>query len=307
MPVVQQLKQNPIWGLLAVIFFLSSCQAESSSSFFSPEISAYANAQDIQDIQQNQPTPTPTTKAKLTPTTIPSPTSTPSPTTTPTPEPTAAPTPIGSCDLRMPKDDLLSVVTLDYNLSRDYKPADLVALNDWLPVSVTLGYPTEIRQEVLQPLIALITDMQNEGLTPRIISGYRSYTAQAIAWNKWNEQYPEHASIISAPPGHSEHQLGTVVDFGSPELAEVVGQEDIEFHTLFYKTSEGAWLLENAHHYGFTLSYPLEAFELTGFYYEPWHYRYVGVEMATTLKEMGMSLTEYQLLNHDEPCIPQLD
>ena len=84
----------------------------------------------------------------------------------------------------------------------------------------------------------------------------------------------------------------------------MVGQEDIEFHTYFYLTSEGQWLLEHAHEYGFTLSFPREAFELTGFYYEPWHYRYVGTEMAGFLQEVGMSLTEYQLLNSPPPCIP---
>lgn len=204
----------------------------------------------------------------------------------------------------MPDNDLLAVVTLKYNISRDYEPPDLVPLADYLPMSVTLGYPTEIRQVALEPLLRMIDDMQQAGLAPQIISGYRSYIAQSIAWNKWNEKYPDHASIISAPPGHSEHQLGTAVDFGSPELADVVGQEDIEFHTLFYETSEGRWLIENAHNYGFTLSYPLEAFELTGFYYEPWHYRYVGLEMAQSLHEMGISLTEYQLANNNEPCIP---
>ncbi len=244
----------------------------------------------------NSPVP-----ATLTPTTIPNtPTAQPSPTAVSAP----TPTPIGPCIERMPEDDLLAVVTLDYNLSRNYEPLDLVPLAEWLPMSVTLGYPSEIRREALQPLLTMIEAMQAEGLTPRVMSGYRSYAAQAIAWNKWNDLYPDHASIISAPPGHSEHQLGTVVDFGSPELAAIVGQPDIEFHTLFYKTSEGIWLAEHAHEYGFTLSYPLDAFDLTGFYYEPWHYRYVGTEIATELHNLELTLTEYQLLNQDEPCIP---
>ncbi|HRO24464.1 MAG TPA: D-alanyl-D-alanine carboxypeptidase family protein, partial [Promineifilum sp.] len=87
-------------------------------------------------------------------------------------------------------------------------------------------------------------------------------------------------------------------------LTDIVGQEDVEFHTWFYKTSEGIWLLENAHKYGFTLSYPFEAFETTGFFYEPWHFRYVGVEMATFLHEQGISLTEHQLATEPPPCIP---
>lgn len=218
--------------------------------------------------------------------------------------PTPTATPIGLCSLRVPSDDLYTLVTQTYNLSRNYAPQDLVLLTDYLPMDVTLGYPTEIREVALEPLLEMIKDMQAAGLAPQLISGYRSYSAQAIAWEKWNREEPERASIISARPGYSEHQLGTVVDFGSPSLAEIVGQPDIEFHTYFFKTPEGIWLLDNAHLYGFTLSYTREASEITGFYYEPWHYRYVGPEMAAQLKEIELTLTEYQLLNQPEPCIP---
>jgi D-alanyl-D-alanine carboxypeptidase len=98
--------------------------------------------------------------------------------------------------------------------------------------------------------------------------------------------------------------LGTTIDFGSPELSEIIGQEDIEFHTYFYKTAEGMWLAENAHRFGFTLSYPREAFELTGFYYEPWHYRYVGVDLASLLKSQEITLTQYIFKNQPIPCVP---
>lgn len=150
----------------------------------------------------------------------------------------------------------------------------------------------------------MVEDMIDAGLRPQIISGYRSYSAQAIAWSKWLEKVPESAAIVSAPPGHSEHQLGTTIDFGSPELAEIVGDEDIEFHTYFYKTSEGLWLDEHAHEYGFTLSYSREAFELTGLYYEPWHYRYVGPELANELKQQGLTLAKYLIDSNSPPCIP---
>lgn len=240
------------------------------------------------------------------PTNTPAPTATPTATATPTitPSPTPTATPIGPCDERLPRDDLFTIVTQTYGLSRDYAPQDLVLLTDYLPVNVTLGYPTEIRQIAIGPLVQMVADMQNSGLEPFIISGYRSYAAQAISWDKWNREEPERAAILSARPGHSEHQLGTTVDFGSPELADIVGIADIEFHTYFYQTSEGIWLAENAHRYGFTLSYPRGAQELTGFFYEPWHFRYVGQEMATFLHESGTYLTEYQLINQPEPCIP---
>jgi LAS superfamily LD-carboxypeptidase LdcB len=87
-------------------------------------------------------------------------------------------------------------------------------------------------------------------------------------------------------------------------LAAIVGQPDIEFHTYFYKTSEGIWLAENAHRYGFTMSFPPETTEVSGFYYEPWHFRYVGPEMAAFLHDLDSSLTEFQLAKQPEPCIP---
>ena len=242
------------------------------------------------------PTPLPTATR---PATTPAPAATSTVTHTPTPDRTIP------CFERVPVDDLLTVVTLTYGLSREYEPAGLVELSGYLPNVVTLGYPTQLRRIAVFPLVDMITAMTDAGLHPTIISGYRSYSAQAIAYQKWLEKEPERVGVLSAPPGYSEHQLGTVVDFGSPELPEIVGQEDIEFHTYFYKTSEGIWLLENAHKFGFTLSYPFEAMEITGFFYEPWHFRYVGVEMATNLHEKGISLTEHQLATEPPPCVPE--
>ena len=239
------------------------------------------------------PSPPPTT-APASPTPIATATTVP----TPTPDRTIL------CSQRLPDNGLLTVVTLTYGLSRDFEPRGLVPLAGYLSDDVTLGYPTELRHVAVGPLVRMIADMQAAGLQPFVISGYRSYSAQAIARQKWAEAEPERVNILSAPPGFSEHQLGTVVDFGSPELPEIVGQEDVEFHTYFYKTSEGFWLADNAHKYGFTLSYPFEAIEVTGFFWEPWHYRYVGVEMATHLYETGISLTEHQLATEPPPCIP---
>ena len=71
-----------------------------------------------------------------------------------------------------------------------------------------------------------------------------------------------------------------------------------------FKIVSSMIMIENAHLFGFTLSYPREAFQLTGFYYEPWHYRYVGVELATSLHESGSSLTQFLLTQNPEPCIP---
>ncbi|HRQ37388.1 MAG TPA: M15 family metallopeptidase [Chloroflexota bacterium] len=245
------------------------------------------------------------TSPPASPTAVPTSTHTPTPTNTATPTPTPTATAVGPCPNRLiAPDDLWAIVTQSYGLSRDYAPTDLVSLNDYLGNDVTLGYPIELRAIMVESLVQMVADMQAAGLQPQILSGYRSYSAQSIAYNKWASEFPGHVNIISAPPGYSEHQLGTTIDFGSPELPLYTGDPNLQFHTYFYKTNEGIWLLANAHRYGFTLSWPLETFELTGFYYEPWHYRYVGVEMATTLHEMGLSLTQFQLANQPEPCVP---
>jgi D-alanyl-D-alanine carboxypeptidase len=300
-------QQGKFLVLAGIIMLLVGCQSPATAVALPPTFTTAPG-----DLFTPSPPP-PLTPAPLQriipspapPTAVPTYTPTPSPAPTATPTATFTATPVGPCANRLiAEDDLWAIITQSHGLSRDYTPPNLVSLNDYLGNEVTLGYPIEVREIMVAPLVEMIADMQTVGLQPQVLSGYRSYSAQAIAYDKWAHEFPGHVNIISAPPGHSEHQLGTTIDFGSPELPLYTGDPALQFHTYFYKTSEGIWLLENAHRYGFTLSWPLETFELTGFYYEPWHYRYVGVEMATSLHEQGVSLTAYQLANQPEPCIP---
>ena len=107
-----------------------------------------------------------------------------------------------------------------------------------------------------------------------------------MAYEIAQTEQPDRAEYVSARPGFSEHQLGTAVDFGSWSLSN-------QFHTDFYETPEGQWLVKNAHKYGFTLSYPGYAEDVTGYYFEPWHFRYVGAELATRLHAERLTLIEY--------------
>ena len=299
-------------AILILLLLLVGCQPQTSNTVAAlPDSTATL-------VATTAPLPTPITPHIVLPTStaVPLPptitavptqfhTATPTQTATSVPTATMTATPIASCTQRVPQDDLLTIVTQQYSLSRDYAPGDLVSLNDLLPFAVTKGYPNQLRQVAAEPLAAMIAEMQAAGLQPQLISGYRSYAQQEIAYRKWQEKEPERAAILSARPGHSEHQLGTAVDFGSPELPDIVGVPDIEFHTYFYQTSEGVWLGENAHRFGFTLSYPRDGSDITGFFYEPWHFRYVGVELATALHESGQTLTAYQLANLPQPCVPE--
>lgn len=240
-----------------------------------------------------------------TPTPVPTDAPPPSPTATATAPPTATATPIPLCKERHPvADDLLALVNHEYGLSPDYKPQDLVALGDTFPSAVTRGYPTQVRVAIIAPLRKLIAAMHAAELRPFIVSGFRGYYDQSAARQKWAEQFPEWVHNISARPGHSEHQLGTTVDFSTPDLPAMVGEEFIEFHPAFASSREGKWLAEHAYEYGFTMSYPDERFEATGFNYEPWHFRYVGVDLSTWLHENEMTISEYLLAEYGPPCLP---
>jgi D-alanyl-D-alanine carboxypeptidase len=209
------------------------------------------------------------------------------------------------CDQRRPAGtDLLAEVTANYGLDSNYVPGDLVRLGDYLPGRVTLPEML-LRQEVAKALGRMVKAMLADGLAPTVLSSYRSYFEQAVAHQRWVVDDPANADQISALPGHSEHQLGTAVDFGSPEMPALTGSTIDKFSPLFAQTSEGRWLAEHAYEYGFSMSSPAGAELLTGLAYEPWHYRYIGVDLAIYLHASGYFLDEYLLkLRPVMPCLP---
>jgi len=224
---------------------------------------------------------------------------------TPFPLPTADPI-ILSCAQRKPKsDDLLVVITDAFGISPDYVPRDLVQLDKVLPNGVVSSSLVKVRRVMVEPLISMTTDMRAARLEPIVRSGYRSYYHQMDVYRDWQKKYPDRAGLISAIPGHSEHQLGLAIDLYSSELPDLVGDSTVVFNSDFDETSEGKWLAQNAHKYGFTMSYPLDAMAWTGLVYEPWHYRYVGVELATYLYASGQFLTKFLMESRPVlPCVP---
>jgi D-alanyl-D-alanine carboxypeptidase len=209
------------------------------------------------------------------------------------------------CNQRRPAaDDLFSEVSDNYGLDPNYVPPDLVRLGNYLSGRVTLP-DMLLRQPAAQALGKMVKAMLADGLAPTVLSAYRSYFEQAVAHNRWVVQDPANANDVSALPGHSEHQLGTVVDFGSPEIPALTGSTTDPFSTLFDRTSEGKWLAQHAYQYGFSMSSPPGAQALTSLAYEPWHYRYVGVEMASYLQASGYYLDGYLLkVRPLMPCQP---
>jgi len=275
-----------------MILFLAACQFQAAPAL-TPTVTI-------------SPSPTPTPTDTGTPTITPSPTPSPTPTATLFPLATLdSQAPLVACDKRRPsEDDLYVEVSDNYGLNPAYVPGDLVKLGYYLPGRVSLP-DNLLRQPAAQALGKMVKVMLAEGLAPTMLSSYRSYFDQAVAHQRWVVDDPAHADEISAMPGHSEHQLGTAVDFGSPEIPALTGSTTDPFSPLFEQTSEGQWLAQHAFEYGFSLSSPPGSEMLTGLAYEPWHYRYVGVEMAAYLHASGNYLYAYLLkVRPVMPCLP---
>lgn len=183
-------------------------------------------------------------------------------------------------------DDLLVLVTKKYKLPSSYAPSDLVKASE---AGIRRGDGYYVREILINDLTDMVNDMEADGIDISIVSGYRSYTTQESTYQYWvnyNNGSTDEADKISARPGHSQHQLGTAIDFSTSEAGDVVGSS-------FTGTAAQLWLAENAYKYGFALSYPKGAEETTGYSYESWHYRYIGKEYAEEWWNSGMILDEW--------------
>lgn len=162
-------------------------------------------------------------------------------------------------------------------------------VNGILLVNKTYGLPKDydpgVNSEAYSNLKAMQADASALGLNLSLQSGYRSYNTQKKLYNDYVKQDGEKkASMYSAKPGYSEHQTGLAFDVGSVDSS-------------FANTDSGKWLAENCHLYGFIIRYPKDKTDVTGYIYEPWHVRYLGVDTATKVKNSGLALEEYLKVN----------
>lgn len=142
------------------------------------------------------------------------------------------------------------------------------------------------REEAVKNVEILFEKAEGEGIYLMAAAGYRTYDFQKQLYNNEVSNYgKEYADKYVARPGHSEHHTGLVID--------LMSADDISLTEDFDKTPEFRWLQENMSDYGFILRYPKEKEDTTGYNYEPWHIRYVGVEVAKTIEESGLTLEEY--------------
>lgn len=254
------------------------------------------------------PSPTPTATPTVTPTPsptpvetpTPSPTSTPmptvAPTPTPTPVPTVAPTPTPNTGSAPPTCAYMDVLTrhhaygdwpislLDtiYHLPSDYAPGDLI---DSSTAGLNGGYL--LRSIVAADLREMAAAARAAGAPIQLVSGYRSHAQQHATFEYWVGVGGYKVALrTSARAGHSEHQLGTAIDVTSEGGAAPWEYAD------WATTPAGGWMAANAWRYGFVMSYPHGSFDRTCYDYEPWHYRYVGRDLAARIASSGQTPRE---------------
>lgn len=161
----------------------------------------------------------------------------------------------------------------------------LTYIDGVLIVNKTYSLPKDYNPGVDATAESAFKKMQSaasaEGLNIYISSGFRSYDYQSGLYERYAQRdgYAA-ADRYSARPGHSEHQTGLAFDLNSIDDS-------------FADTREGKWVAENCHKYGFIIRYPKGKEDITGYMYESWHIRYLGVDMATKVYESGKTLEEY--------------
>jgi len=196
--------------------------------------------------------------------------------------------------MTVPRDyDSWSTTLVDWLLGvgRDYVPPDLVSVRE-----AGIGGAGMIRAVAIDDLRAMADAAAKTGTPIAVSSAYRSYDEQVKLFNDGTATYGhDNAILFWQQPGHSEHQLGLAIDFmsaggGSPTKGD------------WATTPAGKWMFANAWKYGWVLSYPKDPAgklfsEITCFHYEPWHYRYVGRDIAVKIHDSGLTTREYLWTN----------
>jgi len=188
--------------------------------------------------------------------------------------------------------DEWAITLLDpvFRLPQSYVPPNLVPITQ-----AGLASSQLIRAEVIPDLRRMARAARRAGASLAVRAGYRSFADQAVTFVRWQAMWGhERALVVSARAGHSEHQLGTAIDFRSADSSRAPWD-----YQDWGKTDAGRWMRQNSWRYGFVMSYPPGMQAETCYDYEPWHFRYVGVELAADVQMSGLSLRRYLWRNFE--------
>lgn len=182
--------------------------------------------------------------------------------------------------------DPLILVNKTNNLPATYVPINLVQPN--IPFPFKENLPKKLMtKEAANAIENLFKKAKKDQIKLVGLSAYRSYQRQKEIFNfKARKLGEKVANKTSAYPGQSEHQTGLAIDISSPNI-------DNKLEQSFGNTPEGIWLATNAPNFGFIIRYPKGKEEITGYVYEPWHLRYVGVKVSQLIAQENITLEEY--------------
>jgi D-alanyl-D-alanine carboxypeptidase len=191
-----------------------------------------------------------------------------------------------ACQINNPKSTHVVVNKIRPLTPKNHYPSDLVRVAKFNPLGRIL------RKEVAAAIIAMGNQMYADKQGTLVVqSGFRSYSSQvSIHSAKVKSIGKVAAEKLAARPGHSEHQTGLAVDFAAKGVSTLT--------TSFAKTKAGIWLAANSWKYGFVIRYPKGKTAITGYQFEPWHFRYVGIATSTAMHDQGIqTLEEYYSLS----------
>lgn len=175
----------------------------------------------------------------------------------------------------------LVLINKKIRLPANFVPNDLVLISE---ISAPAG--SLLRSQAYIALKKMFVSAKNEGIALTVTSAYRSFQQQVSIFNSWVSLAGlKSAESFSAKAGFSQHQLGSTVDIGA------IGKSNL--NDAFGVSTEGVWLANNSYKFGFVLSYPKGKEKITGYNYEPWHFRYIGVGNAQTMINSNMILEEF--------------
>jgi D-alanyl-D-alanine carboxypeptidase len=185
-----------------------------------------------------------------------------------------------------------SLLDTRYRLPKSYRPVGLTTVS-----RAGLSGGGSIKRVALTDLRALVRASRKAGARLAVESAYRSYATQVWTFARWVRQGGiSRALETSARPGHSEHQLGTAIDF------KARGGRAPWAYADWGRTREGGWLARNAWKYGFVMSYPRGKKAVTCYAYEPWHYRYVGQDLARQVHDSRKTLRQVLWTRQTSPA-----
>lgn len=210
-----------------------------------------------------------------------------------TPEPAVDPdSPEGrAAAMGLPAPPDIDIDSWEFILANEYN-----SIGEYAPQGPETLEGQQLDERIIEPMKAMVADTRDQGLSVFLSSGYRSFADQRYLYNRKVAQYPpdgkdSNGRWIVLPPGTSEHQTGLACDI--TDVYHEFKDRSLE-ETAMYQ-----YMSQHCHEFGFIVRYPADKEDVTGVMYEPWHFRYVGVEVATYITENGICLEEFVSLYRD--------